>query len=66
VVVVFLVRGRGAVSGVTLEQSLAQVVTLRDGKVAEIREYFGREQALESVGLSEWPAARGSARSNIR
>jgi ketosteroid isomerase-like protein len=53
VVVVFLVRGRGTGSGVTLEQSLAQVVTLQQGKVIEIREYFSREEALEAVGLSE-------------
>jgi ketosteroid isomerase-like protein len=53
VVVVFLVRGRGAGSGVTLEQSLAQVVTVQQGKVIEIREYFTREEALEAVGLSE-------------
>ena len=53
VVVVFLVRGRGAGSGVTLEQLLAQVVTLRQGKVIEIREYFSREAALEAAGLRE-------------
>jgi len=53
VVVVFLVRGRGAGSGVTLEQSLAQVVTLRDGKVMEICEYFSRHDALAAVGLPE-------------
>ena len=53
VVVVFLVRGRGTGSGVTLEQSLAQVVTLRDGKVMEICEYFGRQDALAAVGLPE-------------
>jgi ketosteroid isomerase-like protein len=53
VVVVFLVRGRGTASGVTLEQSLAQVVTLQQGKVIGIREYFTREEALEGVGLSE-------------
>jgi ketosteroid isomerase-like protein len=53
VVVTFLVRGRGTGSGVTLEQSLTQVVTLREGKVIEIQEYFSREAALEAVGLSE-------------
>ena len=51
VVVVFRVRGRGTGSGVTLEQSLAQVVTVRQGKVIEIREYFTREEALEAVGV---------------
>jgi ketosteroid isomerase-like protein len=53
VVVLFLVRGRGTGSGVTLEQSLAQVVKLRQGKVIEIREYFSREDAFEAVGLAE-------------
>ena len=53
VVIVFLVRGRGTASGVTLEQSLAQVVTLQQWKVIGIREYFTREEALEGVGLSE-------------
>ena len=51
VVVVFRVRGRGTGSGVSLEQSLAQVVTVRQGKVIEIREYFTREEALEAVGV---------------
>ena len=49
-VVVFLVRGRGKGSGVTLEQQLAQVVTVRQGKVSEIREYFSREEALDAAG----------------
>ena len=53
VVVVFLVRGRGTGSGVTLEQTLAQVATLRDGKVMEICEYFSRQDALEAVRVSE-------------
>ena len=53
IVVVFIVRGRGTGSGVTLEQSLAQVVTLDQGKVIEIREYFSREEALAAVGLAE-------------
>jgi ketosteroid isomerase-like protein len=49
VVIVFVVRGRGAGSGVTLEQSLAQVVTVRDGQVIEVRDYFTREEALEAA-----------------
>jgi ketosteroid isomerase-like protein len=50
VVVAFVVRGRGTGSGVTLEQSLAQVVSLRDGKVVETREYFSLEEALAAAG----------------
>lgn len=53
VVVVFVVRGRATTSGITLEQSLAQVVTVRQGKVIETREYFTRQEALEAVGLLE-------------
>ena len=52
VVVVFVVRGRGTSSGITLEQSLAQVVTVREGKAIEVREYFSRDEALAAVGLS--------------
>ena len=49
VVVAFVVRGRGAGSGVTLEQSLAQVVTVRQGKATEVRDYFSLEEALEAA-----------------
>ena len=52
VVVVFLVRGRGRGSGVALEQALAQVVTLQQGKAVETREYFSRKEALAAAGLS--------------
>jgi ketosteroid isomerase-like protein len=52
-VVVFVVRGRGKGSGVALETPLAQVVTMRQGKVVEARDYFSREEALNSVGLQE-------------
>ena len=53
VAIVFVVRGRGAGSGITLEQPLAQVVTLRQGQIIEVRDYFSREEALEAVGSSE-------------
>jgi ketosteroid isomerase-like protein len=53
VVVAFVVRGRGSGSGITLEQPLAQVVTVRDGKAIEVRDYFSHEEALDAVGLSE-------------
>ncbi len=52
VVVAFVVRGKGSGSGITLEQPLAQVVTVRDGKAIEVRDYFSHEEALEAVGLS--------------
>jgi len=52
VVVAFVVRGRGTSSGITLEQPLAQVVTVRRGKATEVREYFSRDEAFEAVGLA--------------
>jgi ketosteroid isomerase-like protein len=53
VVVAFVVRGKGTGSGITLQQPLAQVVTVRDGKAIEVRDYFSHEEALDAVGLSE-------------
>jgi ketosteroid isomerase-like protein len=53
VAVAFVVRGKGSGSGITLEQPLAQVVTVRDGKAIEVRDYFSHEEALHAVGLSE-------------
>ena len=51
VVIAFVVRGRGRGSGVTLEQPLAQVVTLEDGKAINVRDYFSADEAFEAVGL---------------
>ena len=54
VVVVFIIRGRGKGSGIILEgQELTQVVTVRQGKVIDVRDYFSREEALETVGIAE-------------
>ena len=50
VVVFHVVRGRGVGSGVTLEQPLAQLITLRDGKVLAVWDYFTREEALAAAG----------------
>lgn len=52
-VVVFVIRGRGTSSGITLETPLAQVVTVRQGKVIEACDYFSRAEALEALGLQE-------------
>jgi ketosteroid isomerase-like protein len=49
VVIVFVVSGRGAGSGITLEQPLAQMVTVRQGQIIEVRDYFTREEALEAA-----------------
>ena len=55
VVVVYVIQGTAKGSGLVFEdgQTLAQVVTLRHGKITEIRDYSGRSEALEAVGLRE-------------
>jgi ketosteroid isomerase-like protein len=53
VVVVFFTRGRAKISGIAVEELLAQVVTVRAGKIVEARDYFSLREALEAVGLSE-------------
>src|SRR5262245_17216779 len=45
--------GRGRASGVAFDDREFHVITLRDGKLAERREYRDRTEALEAVGLSE-------------
>jgi ketosteroid isomerase-like protein len=52
VVIAFVVRGRGAGSGIVLEQPLAQMVTVREGKIVAVRDYFTREEALEAASSS--------------
>jgi uncharacterized protein len=47
----FRVRGRG--SGATGKQQIAIVSRLRDGRLVAYHSYFGREEALEAVGLRE-------------
>ena len=51
-VVVFVISGRGSSSGIVNENTLAQVVTVRRGKVSKTRDYRSRADALEAVGLS--------------
>jgi len=54
-VVVYVIHGRAKGSGLAFEegQELAQVVTLRNRKAAEVRDYLSRTEALEAVGLRE-------------
>jgi len=52
-VVVFFTRGRGKSSGIEGEELLAQVVTVRGGKIVEARDYLNTAEAIEAVGLSE-------------
>jgi hypothetical protein len=51
--VVYVVKGSAKGSGLVFQdgETLAQIVTLRDGKVAEIRDYSGRSEALKAAGL---------------
>jgi ketosteroid isomerase-like protein len=52
VAIAFVVRGRGAGSGIVLEQPLAQVVTVRGGKIVEVCDFFSLEEALAAASPS--------------
>jgi ketosteroid isomerase-like protein len=56
VVTTYRVHGRGRGSGVEVDQRLTLVWTVRHGKIARVRAYAERGQALEAV-------KRGSGRS---
>jgi ketosteroid isomerase-like protein len=45
--------GRAKLSGVETDQTETEVFTIRDGKIAQGREYATRHDALEAAGLSE-------------
>ena len=47
------VHYRGPASGIELESPLAEIFTVRDGKIVQIVDYFTYEEALEAVGLRE-------------
>jgi ketosteroid isomerase-like protein len=55
VVVLFLWRGRGKGSGLSLEQfgKQASVFTMRDGRATKVEWYLDRPSALEAAGLSD-------------
>jgi ketosteroid isomerase-like protein len=44
--------GQGAGSGLPIDMELAHVVTLRDGRIARIEEYFDRDEGLAAAGLA--------------
>ena len=44
---------RGAGSGVPVEVDVTHVFTVRNGRIARIRGFFDRGNALEAAGLSE-------------
>ena len=53
VVAVLAVSGRAKLSGITRELRYASLYTLRDGKIARIREHADRQEALQAAGLTE-------------
>ena len=53
VIAVTRISGRAKLSGVETDMTYAELLTLRDGKVAWGRQYWTKEQALEAAGLSE-------------
>jgi ketosteroid isomerase-like protein len=60
VVVVERFGGRAKLSGVETDQTIGDVVTIRNGKIARGHEYPTREQALEAAGAAG--AGRRAAR----
>jgi ketosteroid isomerase-like protein len=53
VVSLILQRGKGRGSGLAMEMEMAQVATLRNGKVTRLDNYEDRAEALEAAGLPE-------------
>jgi ketosteroid isomerase-like protein len=53
VVVFFHEVARGRASGAVVETNTGTVNTVRNGKIAVVRAYMDREDALEAAGLSE-------------
>jgi ketosteroid isomerase-like protein len=45
--------GRGAASGAEVRQTNYELLTIRDGLIVRIREYYDESKALEAAGLSE-------------
>jgi ketosteroid isomerase-like protein len=45
--------GRGGSSGMEIEQTFWTVYMLRNGKIASMRDFGSREEALEAAGVSE-------------
>ena len=53
VIAVLRNSGRAKLSGVETDLTYAALYTIRDGKIAQGREYWTKEQALQAAGLSE-------------
>jgi ketosteroid isomerase-like protein len=62
-VVVFMrVVAKGRESGVPIEGTSTQVVTVRDGRMTSSRVYRDRGDGLKAVGLAEWRRGDGARR----
>jgi uncharacterized protein len=48
-----LQRGKGRSSGLAMEMKMAQVATLRNGKITRLDNYEDRAEAFEATGLPE-------------
>lgn len=46
-------RGKGRNSGLPMEMEMAQIATVRDGKVTRVEYYDDRADALDAAGLGE-------------
>jgi ketosteroid isomerase-like protein len=53
VLILWRERGRGKGSGIPLEQSGANLVTVGAGRIVHIRMYVNRQEALEAAGIQE-------------
>ena len=51
VIVVFRFQGKGRESGVPIDERLAHVWTIRNGKAIRMEVHSGREQALRAAGV---------------
>ena len=55
VVVLYWHRGKGRTSGLAMEDELAQIATVRGGKLTLLDIYDDRAEALAAVGLAHGP-----------
>jgi hypothetical protein len=53
VFVVFEIEGPGKGSRMTRVERLAQLVSVRDARLGEVRDFLSREEALQAAGLPE-------------
>jgi uncharacterized protein len=61
VAVVALIRARGKASGVSVEQRVGHVLTMRDGQIIRWQSYMTPEEALEATSLSGQKARADSS-----